>query len=102
MYAKLLLSSKTIAWHLSAEQHLGMFRCETPAKACGCARSAWAGQPQPCLRVNCKPPGRCWLLERAAPANSTSMKGKGQCKGQNYTGQSPMACPSFLRKPNLP
>lgn len=64
MYAKLLLSSKTIAWHLSAEQHLSMFRCETPAKACGCARSAWAGQPQPCLRVNCKPPG-WWSLSLA-------------------------------------
>lgn len=80
-YAELLLSSKTTAWPPTAEQHLSVFRWETPAKARGGACSAWAGQPQPCLRGNCKPPGQCWLLERAAPANR-SVQGKGRCKGQ--------------------
>lgn len=79
-----------------------MFRCEAPTKACGCACSAWADQPQPCLCVNCNPLGQGWLLQRAAPASSTGVQGTGQCKGQDNMGQGPTASPSFLRKPNLP
>lgn len=34
---------------------------------------------------------KCQLLEKAAHAHSTDVRGKSQCRGQNHVGQGPMA-----------